>query len=160
MDANGLRFWLLADAAHWPSRAHTAWHAECGTLRLASERRLTAPVDLTAFAAANTALEAIPRAVDIHDGVARWSGGAGAIVVRSHLPGDALRLPLPEAPSDLCGRTERRAVCGALRSCAPARPAGPLGRRGGTARRIRALAASRRTAAACGCSSAPAVSRG
>ncbi len=102
MDANGLRFWLLADAAHWPSRAHTAWHAECGTLRLASERRLTAPVDLTAFAAANTALEAIPRAVDIHDGVARWNGGAGAIVVRSHLPGDALLLPLPEAPSDLC----------------------------------------------------------
>ena len=46
MDANGLRFWLLADAAHWPARAHTAWHAECGTLRLASERRLTAPVDL------------------------------------------------------------------------------------------------------------------
>ena len=29
MDANGLRFWLLADAAHWPSRSHTAWHAEC-----------------------------------------------------------------------------------------------------------------------------------
>ena len=102
MDANGLRFWLLADAAHWPSRAHTAWHAECGTLRLASERRLTAPVDLAAFAAANTALEAIPRAVDIHDGVARWNGGAGAIVVRSHLPGDALLLPLPEAPTDLC----------------------------------------------------------
>ena len=36
MDVNGLRFWLLADAAHWPERAHTAWHAECGTLRLAS----------------------------------------------------------------------------------------------------------------------------
>src|SRR5687767_4632477 len=101
MDANGLRFWLLADAAHWPSRAHTAWHAECGTLRLASERRLTAPIDLTAFAAANTALEAIPRAVDIHGGVARWNGGAGAIVVHSHLPGDALLLPLPEAPTDL-----------------------------------------------------------
>ena len=35
MDANGLRFWLLADAAHWPSRSHTAWHAECRMLRLA-----------------------------------------------------------------------------------------------------------------------------
>ena len=102
MDANGLRFWLLADAAHWPERAHTAWHAECGTLRLASERHLIAPVDLNAFAAANTALEAIPRAVDIHDGVARWSGSAGAVVVRSHLPGDAVRLLLPEAPTDLC----------------------------------------------------------
>ena len=55
MDANGLRFWLLADAAHWPGRAHTAWHAECGTLRLASERHLTAPVDLNAFAASQRA---------------------------------------------------------------------------------------------------------
>jgi phage tail-like protein len=101
MDANGLRFWLLADAAHWPSRAHTAWHAECGTLRLASERRLAAPVDGAAFTAANAALEAIPRALDIHDGVARWDGSAGAIVVRSHLPGDAVLLPLPATPSDL-----------------------------------------------------------
>ena len=102
MDANGLRFWMLADATHWPGRVHTAWHAECGTLRLSSERRLTAPVDLNAFAAANTALEGIPRAVDIHDGVARWNGAASAIVVRSHLPGDALRLTLSEAPTDLC----------------------------------------------------------
>ena len=102
MDANGLRFWMLADSTHWPGRVHTAWHAECATLRLASERRLTAPVDLNAFAAANTALEAIPRAVDIHDGVARWNGSASAIVVRSHLPGDALRLTLSETPTDLC----------------------------------------------------------
>ena len=93
MDANGLRFWMLADAAHWPERAHTAWHAECGTLRLASERRLTAPIDPVAFAAANTALETIPRAVDIHDGVARWNGTARAIVVRSHLPGLATLPP-------------------------------------------------------------------
>jgi phage tail-like protein len=101
MDANGLRFWMLAEAAHWPSRAHAAWHGGCGTLRLASERRLIAPVDAAAFTAANAALEAIPRALDIHGGVARWSGTAGAIVVRSHLPGDAVLLPLSEAPNDL-----------------------------------------------------------
>ena len=102
MDANGLRFWLLADGSHWPSRSHTAWHAECRTLRLASERRLPAPVDAAAFSAANSALEIIPRAVDLHEAVARWDATAGAIVVRSHLPNDAVRLPLPATPSDLC----------------------------------------------------------
>lgn len=102
MDANGQRFWLLADAAHWPSRSHTTWHAECRTLRLASERRLAGPVDPAVFAAANTALEVVPRALDVHGAVARWDGAAGAIVVRSHIPGDAVRLPLPDAPSDLC----------------------------------------------------------
>ena len=76
MDTNGLRFWLLADAAHWPSRSHTTWHAECRTLRLASERRLVAPVDPAAFAAANTALEVVPRALDLHEAVARWDPGA------------------------------------------------------------------------------------
>src|SRR5262245_7250498 len=74
MDANGQRFWLLADATHWASRSHTAWHAECRTVRLASERRLTAPVDAMAFAAANSALEVPPRAVDVHGAVARWDG--------------------------------------------------------------------------------------
>ena len=102
MDANGLRFWLLADGAHWPSRSHTAWHAECRTLRLASERRLSAAVDPGAFSTANSALEIIPRAVDLHDAVARWDTTAGAIVVRSHLPNDAVLLPLTAAPSDLC----------------------------------------------------------
>ena len=102
MDANGLRFWLLAGEAHWPARVRTTWHADCATLRLASERRLNAPIDPAAFAAANSALEAVPRAVDRHEGVARWDGAAGAIVVRSHLPGDAVRLPLPEPPTDLC----------------------------------------------------------
>ena len=101
MDANGLRFWLLADAAHWPSRSHTAWHADCRTLRLASERRIPAPVDNAAFAAANVALEAVPRALDTHDAVARWDAAAGAIVVRSHLPEDAVRLRVPEAPNDI-----------------------------------------------------------
>jgi phage tail-like protein len=102
MDANGQRFWLLADDAHWPARSHTTWHDECRTLRLASERRLVAPVDPVAFAIANSALEAVPRALDIHDAVARWDTARAAIVVRSHLPDEAVRLPLPEAPSDLC----------------------------------------------------------
>ena len=68
MDANGLRFWMLADAGHWPTRAHAVWDSECRTLQLASERSLPAPADPSAaFAAANSALERIPRAVDQFD---------------------------------------------------------------------------------------------
>lgn len=102
MDANGQRFWLLASDAHWPARSHTSWHADCRTLRLASERRVNAPIDPAAFAIANSALESVPRAVDLHDTVARWDPASGAIVVRSYLPDEAVRLPLAQAPTDLC----------------------------------------------------------
>jgi phage tail-like protein len=102
MDANGLRFWLLAENAHWRSREHVGWDPGCRTLRLASERRIDAPVDGAGFAAANSALEVIPRAVDAHQAVARWDEAASAIVARSYLPGDAVRLPLAERPTDLC----------------------------------------------------------
>ena len=102
MDANGLRFWLLADSSHWRRREHVSWDAACRTLRLASERHLEAPVDSARFAAANSALEGIPRAVDTQGAVARWDGAASAIVARSYLPGDAVRLPLAERPTDLC----------------------------------------------------------
>ena len=102
MDANGLRFWMLADAAHWPEQSHVSWHRGCSALRLASERRLAAPVDASAFAQANSALEVVPRAVDEQGAVARWDGAAGAVVVRSHLPDDPARLPLGEAPGDIC----------------------------------------------------------
>ena len=148
MDANGLRFWLLADAAHWPSRAHTAWHAECGTLRLASERRLTAPVGSCGLRRRQHGARSHPaRASTFTTAVARWNGGAGAIVVRSHLPGDALLLPLPEAPSDLCVGAERRAV--SWRSptactCTTCAAAGPTRRCGSTDSRP---GGSRRTAA-------------
>jgi phage tail-like protein len=102
MDPNGLRFWLLAESAHWRAREHTSWDPGCRTLRLASERRIDAPVDGARFAAANSALEVIPRAVDAHEAVARWDDAASAIVARSYLPGDAVRLPLAERPTDLC----------------------------------------------------------
>lgn len=102
MDANGQRFWLLADARHWPSRAHTAWHGDCGALRLTSERALDAPVDPVAHGIAAGAVDVTPRAVDRNGAVARWDGAAGAVVVRSHLPGDAVLLPLAEAPRDVC----------------------------------------------------------
>lgn len=102
MDANGLRFWLLADAGHWRSRSHAVWDTDCRALRLASERSLPAPADpAAAFAAALSALEAIPRALDPHGAVAYWNVGASAVVARSHLPGEAITLPLDATPSDL-----------------------------------------------------------
>lgn len=102
MDANGQRFWTLADEAHWPWRSHARWDGACGALRLASERTLSPPEEATvAHATANTALERIPRAVDEVHATAWWSPGDGAVVARSTLPGLAVLLPLPEAPTDL-----------------------------------------------------------
>lgn len=102
MDANGQRFWLLADDADWRARAHLRWDASCRALCLASERELAPPADAAAASAiAASALEAIPRCLDELGGLAYWSPEAQAIVARSDLPGDAVRLSLPAAPSDL-----------------------------------------------------------
>ena len=102
MDANGLRFWLLADARHWRTRTHVVWDAECRVLRLASERSLPAPSDPSAaLAAASSALEEIPRAVDAQGAVAYWNLTASAVVARSYLPDEAITLPLEATPSDL-----------------------------------------------------------
>src|SRR5262245_63002494 len=102
MDANGLRFWLLADARHWRARSHALWDDKCRVLRLPSERTLPAPADpMAALAAATSALEAIPRAVDVQGTVAYWNAAANAVVARSHLPGEAVTLALAAAPSDM-----------------------------------------------------------
>jgi phage tail-like protein len=102
MDANGQRFWLLADARHWRSRAHVVWDDACRVLRLAAERSLGIPPDAAAsFAVANNALEQVPRAVDAQGAVAHWNQAANAIVARSHLPDEAITLSLEAAPTDL-----------------------------------------------------------
>jgi phage tail-like protein len=102
MDANGQRFWLLADSRHWRARSHVVWDGRCRVLRLAAERSLGPPPEVaTSFAAASTALESVPRAVDAQGAVAYWNAAAGAVVARSHLPGEAITLPLEAAPTDL-----------------------------------------------------------
>ncbi len=100
MDANGQRFWLLADDRHWPGRTHVDYRgAGCRALRLASARTLSAaPDDAAAIAAA--ALERLPRAADRHGAIARWDEAAMAIVAVSHLPAAATLLPLTERPQD------------------------------------------------------------
>lgn len=102
MDANGQRFWLVANPDHWRWRRATRWDRACRALTLASRRNLPEPSSpAAAHAAANGALETIPRTVDDYGSVARWDGEAGAVVARSHLPGDAVRLLLSETPTDL-----------------------------------------------------------
>lgn len=102
MDANGSRFWQLAEAAAWPAREHMAWDATCRSLSLASERTLAEPADApAAFSQAVSALERCPRSIDAHGAVAYWSEEAGAIMVSSRLPEPVIALPLDSAPSDL-----------------------------------------------------------
>jgi hypothetical protein len=109
MDANGLRFWLLADGSHFPSRRHAVWDHRCRVLRLASERTLAPPIDVgAALTSATSALERVPRTLDAHGSLARWieqadaEGNVGAVAVTSpHLPGETLVLRLPDHPSDL-----------------------------------------------------------
>jgi phage tail-like protein len=103
MDANRSRLHQLAASRHWRALDHAAWDGECGALRLASERPLETPIDAAAFAAANSALETVPRAVDRFGSVARWDAGANAVVVHSAgFAADAAMLSLAEAPTDLC----------------------------------------------------------
>jgi len=99
MDANGQRFWLLADYRHWPGRSHVDYRPGCRALRLSSERALGAAVaDAATIAAA--ALERLPRAVDRQGASAHWDEAAMAIVARSHLPDSARTLLLGERPQD------------------------------------------------------------
>lgn len=103
MDANGLKFWQLADARQLPGRRHTVWDAGRHVLRLASERRLVPALAAgAAHAAAQGALEGIPRAVDEREDVAWWDAAANLVRAASQLPGDAPLLPLDETPTDLC----------------------------------------------------------
>lgn len=102
MDANGQGFWQLADAAHWRWRRHTRYGAAYRALELNSERTLISPLSaVAAHDAASNALEQIPHALDEVGALACWQASLGAIVARSALPGDAVRLPLPGTPSDL-----------------------------------------------------------
>jgi phage tail-like protein len=102
MDANGQSFWLLADARHFPAASHALWDADCGLLRLASERTLApALAPAAALAAAQAALDVVPRAVDAAQSVARWDAASQSVVVRGLLP-DTPLLALADTPTDLC----------------------------------------------------------
>ncbi|HEX2828595.1 MAG TPA: phage tail protein [Burkholderiales bacterium] len=109
MDANGQRFWILADERHFPARLRTVWDAQCRVLRLASERTLPPPANLSdAQTAAANALERIPATRDEYGAVAHWiekpdaDDNVGMIVAKSpHLPSEAERVRLQQRPSDI-----------------------------------------------------------
>ena len=103
MDANGLRFWQLAEPAAWPDLRHVSFGGACAALRLASERTLQpalAPAE--AFSVAQAALENVPRAIDALGCVASWDAATSSVLVHSVLPDDAVLTALGAAPTDLC----------------------------------------------------------
>lgn len=127
MDANGQRFWLLAGPDALPAVQHTVWDAGCRRLRLASERTLV-PVlaPALAFAAAQAAVDQVPRAADALESVARWDPARNAVVVYTRLPDgtvlpDTALWPLGEAPSDLCTGAD-----GVLYAVLPGTPEGAI----------------------------------
>ncbi len=55
-----------------------------------------------AFAAAQSALERVPRAIDALECVARWDAATTSVLVKSVLPDEATLLVLDDTPTDLC----------------------------------------------------------
>lgn len=104
MDANGQRFWLLAEDRHWHrpgSPARVQWDAERRALRLASVRAPSSPTPYPAEALAR--LEEVRAARDAFGTTARWSASERAVVATGALPGE---VPIAttagrQTPSDL-----------------------------------------------------------
>jgi phage tail-like protein len=101
MDANGLRFWMLADRAHWMDAPELQWDDARRSLRLASQRRArpgafpTTPEGWTALASqARALLEQVPRARDAHGTRARWDATERRVVASGAFPDEVPILAL------------------------------------------------------------------
>ena len=72
MDANGLKFWMLADKAHWSAESDAVqFDASTRTLRLARHRAVTSfPADEPS---AEVALVRVPQSIDPFGTRAFWS---------------------------------------------------------------------------------------
>ncbi len=166
MDANGLTFCQLADAAHWRGREHTRWDADCRALGLA-ERTPLADAPSTPPPSPSPAARSKPcraRSTRYERGGALGRRRQRRSSSHSHLP-----------PTRCCCRwpkTAARSAPSAPTACstspcadarAAARPARPLRRRAGRLPGFVPwrLARRRRDGAVSGCSNAPAAaSRG
>ncbi len=90
---------MRVTGARTPTPCGTRSAACCGWRASAVCRR--PPTPAAALAAAGSALERIPRAVDTQGAVAYWNDAASAVVARSYLPERAITLALGAAPTDL-----------------------------------------------------------
>jgi phage tail-like protein len=101
MDANGQRFWLLAEGGHWWDDPDVQWDAARRALRLAS-RRPARPRPVPDGPAAHEAtrtqarlrVERVPGARDAYGTSARWDGDTRRIVATGALPGEVPVLAL------------------------------------------------------------------
>ncbi|HJZ81112.1 MAG TPA: hypothetical protein VKD91_12230, partial [Pyrinomonadaceae bacterium] len=106
MDANGLRFWMIADAGQWRigDASGVEYDTECKTLRLASERT-SAPGsdDLPDEARSRSLVEVSPQTIDAFGTRAFWDDAGKAVVATGARPGNVpiLLPPADSWPSDL-----------------------------------------------------------
>ncbi len=106
MDANGLRFWMLADNTQWDliGSPPAAYDSDRRSLRLRSERLLSPPNEPeSADVPANVRLDRVPEARDRFGTYAYWDPTVGAIMAAGALPE---AIPIfefadGEAPTDL-----------------------------------------------------------
>lgn len=103
MDANGLRFWMLADRTHWAIDSTLHYEDERGSLQLASQRLLPPLPNNTDDTEAIARLERIPQTLDSFGNRAYWDGATRRIVATGVQP-SAVGLVIPaidETPTDL-----------------------------------------------------------
>ena len=111
MDANGLRFWMLATAQQWTKtkdRPPLQYDEQCRRLRLASERLLpqwsqSTSIEPTLEATAIAHLEQVPQTLDSYGTRAFWEPTSGKILATGALP-RSVPIFTPEAsnpPTDL-----------------------------------------------------------
>lgn len=104
MDANGLRFWMLADRPHWGWDSNLNYDNDRASLRLASKRLLPLlPNSSVAADAATQRLARIPETLDGFGNRAYWDTTTRRIVATGAQP-TAVGLvipPMTEEPTDL-----------------------------------------------------------
>jgi phage tail-like protein len=98
MDANGQRFWLVADAPDWAAFDAVQWDADRRSLRLASRR--TPPKWSSRRTEALARLNEVRGARDLFGTRARWNGTR--VVAAGALPPevDATEVPIARTPGD------------------------------------------------------------
>lgn len=103
MDANGLRFWMLADDTDWRRSGDPApaYDADRKALRLASVRRLDPAGSEATEDHALPLLDAVPHTLDPRGHIARWNPGRRAITVAFEaMERDVFLVPEGQAPTD------------------------------------------------------------